>query len=757
MTSLDGLRVVELSRGVAAAYCGKLLADAGAQVVVYEPDGGHPLRRSRPAPPPAREGLLFDFLMESKKVVPAGTDAEGAQLVVADGPADAVGDLAGAWPGAMTVHISPFGGHGPWVGRPASEITVQAFSGSLIRRGLPGRPPVQAGGGITDWVGGAYAAAAAACYWWGRGAGSAGVHLDVSSLESAVLSLHSFMTVDAEFRVGDAPVRRGPAIPSIEPTADGHVGFSTITAQQFRDFLVMIERPDLADDPDLARHERRTARRAELDEAICAWTTVRTTEEIVALATGFRIPVAPIGNGETLPVNEHMVARHVFCAGENGVLAPRVPYRITPGAGAGDAVETLASGDGPAHDRSELALAGLKVADFTAFWAGPSATHLLACLGADVVKIESVQRPDGMRFTSTRPDDDRFWEWGAVFHGVNANKRSVTLDLGDPRGADLARALIRWADVVIENFSPRVMEHFGFGWEQVSAMNPAAVMVRMPAFGLTGPWRDRTGFAMTVEQSSGLAWQTGYEDGPPMDVGGVCDPFGGMHAVVGLMSALSRRDRTGRGALVELPLVEVALNAAAEHVLQFSAGNVLLGRLGNRAVGVAPQGVYRCRGDDGWVAVSVADDAQWRALAEVAGLADLAEAADLARVEGRIGAHDRIDEALAAWCAGLDAAEVEERLSARGIPAAAVVVPARVLDNPHLVARDFFEPVEHPVVGRYRLPSLPITVAGRRRRWNRTPPPTLGQHNAEVLGGLLGVDGATLDELRRDRVIGEAP
>lgn len=788
MASLEGVAVVEVSSGIAGAYCGKLLADAGARVTVVEPVGGHPLRTHRTTPPPAEAGLHFELLMEGKDVVAGPADGAeaaallaGADVVVEDGTLVAPGGSRPASVGdALLVSISPWGLTGPWADRPASDLTVQAVCGSLGRRALPGREPVMAGGAITGWLAGTYAAAAAAAFWWGGAA--RGRHLDVSTFECAALGLQPYITLEAAFRGGEAPpVRQYPAIPSVEPSSDGYVGFSTITAQQFHDFLVMIERPDLADDPDLVLVDRRNARREELLGAIHAWTGQHTTDEIVDLATAFRIPVAPIGNGENLPALDHLVERGVFEKTAGGRLRPRRPYRIEP---AGIDAAGPAPADGPPSNPApagapasgsascsrgaggalpllgttggDLPLRGLRVADFTAFWAGPSATHLLASLGADVVKVESVQRPDGMRFTTVHPDADRWWEWGSVFHGVNGNKRSITLDLGDARGRELAYRLVEWADVVIENFSPRVMEHFGLGWAEVSARNPRAVMVRMPAFGLSGPWRDRTGFAMTVEQASGLAWQTGYEDGPPMDVGGVCDPFGGMHAVVALMVALGRRDVTGTGALVEVPLLETALNATAEQVTQYAATGVLPGRAGNRELSRAPQGVYRCR-DDAWLALSVGDVAQWQGLVQVAGLPAWAGDPSLAGVPGRAAAHDRIDGELARWCGSVDGAVAVERLVAAGVPAAVIVAPAAIADNPHLVARGFFEEVDHPVVGRYRLPSLPFRVVGRAEPWNRRAAPTLGEHNDEVLGGLFGLDAATLASLAEARVIGTAP
>ena len=170
----------------------------------------------------------------------------------------------------------------------------------------------------------------------------------------------------------------------------------------------------------------------------------------------------------------------------------------------------------------------------TAFWAGPYATYVLACLGADVIHIESVQRPDGMRFGSVKPPgSEDWWEWGPTFQAANAGKRSVTLDLTRAEGKAILRRLIEQCDVLVENFSVRVMDQFGLDWATVHSWNPRLVMVRMPAFGLDGPWRDRVGFAQTMEQTSGMAWLTGYADTAPMNARGPCDPLAGLHAAFG--------------------------------------------------------------------------------------------------------------------------------------------------------------------------------------------------------------------------------
>ena len=244
-----------------------------------------------------------------------------------------------------------------------------------------------------------------------------------------------------------------------------------------------------------------------------------------------------------------------------------------------------------------------------------------------MIHVEAPNRPDGMRLAGgALRDRDRWWEYGGFFLATNTNKRGLTLDLADPRGLALAKRLVERCDAVVENFTPRVLDGFGLGWDAIRAANPRAVLVRMPAFGLSGPWRDRPGFAQTLEQLSGMAWLTGHRDDQPRIQRGPCDPMAGMHAAFALLAALLRRERTGRGAQVECAMLEVALNAAAESILEFGATGNVLEREGNRAPEAAPQGLYPCRGSrpgaEHWLALSVATDAQWRALVDVLGRPD---------------------------------------------------------------------------------------------------------------------------------------
>jgi crotonobetainyl-CoA:carnitine CoA-transferase CaiB-like acyl-CoA transferase len=474
-------------------------------------------------------------------------------------------------------------------------------------------------------------------------------------------------------------------------------------------------------------------------------------------------------DGSTVPAFDHFVERGVFAPDPGGrFLQPRVPYRIsglptrpfgpTPAEGEHDAqvdwdprpVAVRSS------EASRLPLDGIRVVDCTAWWAGPSATQALALLGADVVKVESVTRPDLMRYTTARrASDQSWWEWGPMFHAANAGKRGITLDLGRPEGVDVFERLVATADLLVENYTPRVMDQFGLGWERLHEVNPELIMVRMPAFGLSGPWRDNTGFAQTMESITGMAWLTGFEDGPPVLVRGACDPLAGMHAVIAALLALGHRDRHGGGHLVESVMVEAALNAAAEQVIEHSVSGTVLGRQGNRGPGAAPQGMYPCAGTDRWLALAVADDAQWDALRAVLGGPAWADDPRLGTAEGRRVAHDLIDDELRAWTKDRDAEELADLLARAGVPAG-VVIPSRdVVHNPQIRHRGLFEPERHPVTGDHDLPTLPFRFS-RVPAWLRRPSPTLGEHNHEVLAE-LGLPADEITALGALGVIGDRP
>jgi crotonobetainyl-CoA:carnitine CoA-transferase CaiB-like acyl-CoA transferase len=790
---MNGLRVIDLSTEIAGPYCSKLLADAGAEVVKVEEPGGDPLRRwsaSHQDLPRGTDGALFRFLNQNKRGIELDLASEGGRRALLDlaATADLVIESFGAGglaqrglsfdqlgarqPGISLLSISPFGLTGPCAARPATEWTLQAAIGSTAYRGLPERGPVAAGGRIGEWIAGTYAAVGAIAAWRSARQTGRGQHVDLSMLECEVLSLTVYHDLNSQFAGGLLP--QAIETPSIEPAKDGWIGFCTITGQQWKDFCAMIEAPELAKDERFFDATQRMQHLGLIHGTIHRWTRSHSVDEAIELASLLRIPCNPIGNGETLPRIDHFAERGVYVRSPHGFLQPRVPYQIhgveqrafgaAPKLGehteavlaeAARVRPSTGPSAGTRRPQSPLPFAGLRVLDLTAFWAGPVAVATLADLGADVIKVESIQRPDGMRFAGAARKEP-LWEWCPIYHGANTGKRAVTLRLDSERGAALVKRLIAKADIVIENFSARVLDHFGLGWETVRALNPRALLVRMPAFGLGGPWRDRPGFAMNIEQVSGLAWMTGYAD-MPLVVRGACDPVGGMHAIFALSAALEARDRSGHGYLVEVPLIEPALNLAAEQVIEHSAYGVLLSREGNRGPVGAPQGLYACREPGSWLALSVTNDAQWRALVSVLGNPAWAGDPALARADGRRRAHDRIDEELKRWCSECERDAAVAALSAAGIPTEAAINAHQLHPNPQLEHRGFFQWIDHPVTGRTRYPGLPMRFSGLPRALHRSPAPLLGQHNDEILRGELGLSDAEITELREEKITGERP
>jgi crotonobetainyl-CoA:carnitine CoA-transferase CaiB-like acyl-CoA transferase len=381
---------------------------------------------------------------------------------------------------------------------------------------------------------------------------------------------------------------------------------------------------------------------------------------------------------------------------------------------------------------------------------------MLAALGADVVHVESVTRPDGMRFTSgVPPTKDNWWDYSALFHVSNTNKRDLTLDLASPEGRELALRMIETCDLVLENFTPRVIEQFDLGWDVVHARNPRAVMVRMPAFGLDGPWRDRPGFAQTMEQVTGLAWLTGHVDDQPRIQRGPCDPNGGMHAVVGALVALEVRDRTGVGCLVESTMFEAALNISAELIVEWSAYGNALQREGSRSPWAAPPGVYATDTPERWLVVSVATDEQWAAMVDALGRPDWATDPALATHAGRRAAHDLLDEKLGAWASEIDLDKALDLLLAAGVPAAPAYDARLTSQHPQFVARGYYEQLDHPIIGVRDYPSLPFRYASVDR-WLTSPAPMLGQHNHELLRE-LGLSDDEIADLEANDRIGTTP
>ena len=786
---LSGWLVVDLSTGIPGAYCTKILADGGARVVKIEPPEGDPLRAwsaSGTAVPEGEDGALFQFLAGSKCSVLANPGCEsdvaslGELLERADAaiwsPGSGLCDLDGLRPEAMlrehphltVTCITDFGLEGPWSGRPANEFTLQAWSGGVVGlgRGSLDRAPVRVGGQVGCWLAGAYAAVGTMISRMRRGDDGAGEIVDVSMLE-ALASCLTYCPVTYFDALG-RPFRKGRSVitPGVGVAKDGVVAVGVGTGQHWLDFAVMVGHPEWTEDKSLFRD------RARLAPVIDGWFAEHTVDEIVDLATAFRLPNAPVANGSTLPTLEHFEARGSFSNNPgSGFLQPVHPYRMhpvslrppSPAPALGESTfEQVGELRRRSADQEGDPFAKLRVLDMTAFWAGPSCTHPLALLGAEVIHLESTRRLDGTRMLGAAMTEDRWWERSPIFSALNTNKKSMTLDIQSERGMDLLRRLIATTDVIVENYTPRVLDQAGLTFEALRAIRDDIILVRMPGFGLDGPWRDNAAFAYTIEDASGLTWLTGYPDEKPLEPYCVGDPNAGIHALAGLLLALHHRRRTGQGVMVEAAMIDAAINISAEQVVELSAYGALLERSGNRGPRAAPQNLYRTcdtdeyGGDDCWVAISVDNDTQWQALVDALGRPGWSDDPSLATAAGRTMRHDRIDQELSEWCAQRAADQIVELIWEAGVPVAKVVQPHRQADLPQLQSRGYFEVVEHPVLGEARYSTMPMEFSNRPVRRPMRHAPVLGEHNAEILGEL----GLTADEigvLEAKGVIGRTP
>jgi crotonobetainyl-CoA:carnitine CoA-transferase CaiB-like acyl-CoA transferase len=771
---LAGLRVVELGTEISAPYCAKLLVDLGADVCKIETPDGDPLRGWG-------SGGLFEYLNAGKRglTIDLASDAgalrdviAGADLLIESLPAGSAerfdwgldrAALERISTDLVVVRISDYGQEGPRRDLPSSPLTIQAASGWVNTREL-GRPPVQAGVRIPEYITGGYAALGALTALRAAGAGQL-VEVDVSAFESLLGTLPYPMLMAARLKSLGLPTnsKAGPML-GIVRAADGWIGINCLTGQHWLDVCAMVGLPEFGE------HQIAIMlggpERDEFFAKAQPWLDSITVADLVELSQAMRIPAAPINDGASILDCPQYRERGFFIKDAAGRFTrPGAPFRLskTPARSPGPA-PVLGAANARWNKRAEetssdvvatdAPFAGLKVFDLSTFWSGAYLTMYLGAFGADVVKVESIQRPDGHRYSGSllRSSDD-WYEVGPMWQATNLNKRDITLDLTSDTGRELALRLAAEADVVVENFSPRVVEQFGLDYDSLVKINPDVIMVRMPGLGLEGPWREYVGWALNFEQLSGMSAATGYADGPPCNLQGPADPVVGTHATVALLAALEHKRRTGEGQLIEVAQIEVGAVVTAEPVIEYSLTGQVLQREGNRHR-VYAQGVYPAAGEDEWVAVAVRDDADWAAAAEVIGRPELVDDPRFATAAARLANHDAFDEVLRQWTVSLGPDEAAEALRGRGVPAERLLTGDRMYDVDQLDARGFYTDLDHRLSGRQRFPGWPFRITPGPSQHHRAPSPTLGQHNAEVLSA-LGLSEADIAALREQQVIGE--
>jgi benzylsuccinate CoA-transferase BbsF subunit len=400
---------------------------------------------------------------------------------------------------------------------------------------------------------------------------------------------------------------------------------------------------------------------------------------------------------------------------------------------------------------TRLPLEGVRVADFSWVWAGPFCTLQLANLGAEVIRVETATRPCVTRMLPPWPDGEPGINRSGYFNQYNQGKFSLALDLKQAGALEVAKRLVARSDVVSENFAAGVMDKMGLGYSVLQQVKPDIIMVALSGYGATGPEREFVSYGPAQVPLSGMSSLTGYAGWQPMHVGvSYSDPTAGLHGAFAVLAALLYRNRTGRGQFIDLSLQETTVAVLPEGVMEYSMNRRQPARNGNRDPTMAPHGVFRCAGEQRWVAIAVRDDAEWRRFAEVIGRPDLASDPRFQTLASRKANEDQLEALVTGWTISRSPEDVTRTLQESSIPAFTSCSNKDVAEDPHLNQRDFFVRLEHPEVGSRQQLGIPFHFS-RTPCSVRRPAPRLGEHTDHVLREILGYSA---DEVARLRAAG---
>ncbi|RCW73989.1 CaiB/BaiF CoA-transferase family protein [Pseudorhodoferax soli] len=778
--ALAGVRVLEIGGGAAAAYCGRLLADAGADVHSTALSEALRLAGIVRADDPL-EQAYGQWLAAGKTVLPAM--AQGAPLQALSRSFDLVlvgeasqCDASALQPRVASVDLSWFGRTGPRRDWPGSDLIVQALTGLPQMVGTQEGPPLAHGDRQATMVGGvtAYIAACAALL---AEATQAPRRLEVAIAEANLVLAEMHMYF---FQRDGLPMRRwginrfAPNSPvGIYPCREGWVGITVATPDQWRALCEALDLRAMAADEGLATRELRFGRLDEVEQGLCAALARRTATEWAEVGREYRVPIVVVPDADGILAHPVFRARgslaRLMLPGR-AVQVPRTPFglsatpvatRLTP-ARAASADGAAAPTEAPAA-RATAAhappLQGVTLVDFSMGWAGPLASRLLADLGATVVKIEAARYPDWWRGMNWTPEfiAERGYELSSIFCGMNRGKQGVSIDLTLPAGRQVALDLVRGADAVVENQAAGVMAKFGLDYAQLRAVRPDVVMASMSCFGTGNAWSGTRAYGSTLEQGSGLPSFTGTPGtAPTMTHLAHGDPVGGLYGCAGLLTALVHRRRHGHGQYVNISMVEAMLQFTTPALLAHQLAPAAALRRGNRRGFAVPHGIYPAAGEDQWLALEVADDAGFAALCGLLGRSEWAHDPALRTLEGRRQREDAIDAAIADWSRPQPAASAATALRAAGIGAAALLRADQLEGDPDLAGTDLFVDMDRAVSGPQRQIGPAIRQNGQRLGAH-SPAPLLGEHSQAALQAHAGIGRARFDALVAEGVIGLSP
>lgn len=759
VSALNPFRVVEIGTSIPVAACGRQFARWGAQVVATKAD---------------RDGedgvvaLLWESLHSNKQTIDAALPPEwvaAADVLLVDRPLGELGleEADGRCP--VVVDISPYGRTGEYAGLPGNPFTVEAMSGFMSLQGEPDKAPLRMPGHILAKACGvaAFNAALAALMRYIRSGKRERVEVSCMQVLATIVPTLRTQLDEAEKRTG------GPAGGvRLYQFGDSYLSFNFSLGSALSSLLDIIGLDDsripanLATSRDRQDLESLRAFVEQLPSPFDAHDLFKIISEPPhSSAVGKVLKPAQTTTDEQLTQLGYWQAQQHPDFGVLQRTGPparlsRTPAAETsvPGAFQGWSGERFE----PGNEAISAPLSGFRILDLTQAWIGPYASQVLSDLGAECIKIESMDKPDvWRRLPPKKPPhivnpNAKLVNCSPNFNSVNRDKRSLTLDLASEEGKRLFLELVKTADVIMENYRPLVLPKLGLDYETIRQVNPEIVMTSFSAYGETGPYADYRGNGTTIEAISGWDSLFGYEDGPPMVMGFYqADAITGLQMAATTLVALLYRQRTGKGQQVRGSMFETAVDYIEEYVLLEQLSGEAP-RFGNRSAAQHPQGVYRCQGGDRWLAISVETDQQWRALCNLLDSLD--------SLDSRWSAAERrdhypeIDDAISSWTAERTAPKAAETLLAHGIPAAPVQTTDEVLADPHLESINWWHTLPHPDLGSLRYAGLPYRFSSSVLKSTRASP-RLGQHSREILTSEFGLSALEIKELIDNGVTGE--
>ena len=784
---LSDLTVLEVADSVAGAFCGRMLAGFGACVVKVErPPHGVWTRYAEPQlkgyDSPEAGALYLTDNMGKESVLLDWESKEGkaallnmlryADVLIEDWQPRTRRELGidsdslrSQNPKLVNLSITPFGLSGPYADWKSTPLVSLALGGYLYLSGEEDREPLMLPGYQAQRLTAMKGYAGIMLALRARELSGRGQQVEVSEME-ALAALHQFTFVAHEYdgiirkRAGVrlATGRRTGGYPiTTLPCKDGYITFSASAPHQWDYVCAMIGREDLLIDPRFAAFQSLKDAADEIDEILLEWCADKTRQEIVELAAGvYSVPASPVFDlSETLQDSQYN-ERGLFAEFEHpqggSLTFPRVPFHMSTTQPKFTPAPSLGQHDPPSpkpceQPESEAAaapeygmldksapnarcnferglLSGIRVIDLTRVWAGPLVARILADFGAHVVKVSDPRTP----IDRTRGVDNK--------HNRNKGSLALRLDLQEGRDAFLELASV--SDIVIESFRPHVMRNFRLDYESLREARPDIILCSISGYGSEGAAAEFPAYGTSVESITGIPSLMGYAGEMPMTSGiAYPDPVTGMNALAAIMTALRHRTETGQGQFIDIALAEGPVCQIGEFIGAYAHNGVQPERSGNSHYKHAPHGVYRCKGDDRWLAIAVTCEEQWLALCDVMGRPALVEDRRFRSEATRKENEAELNGVIASWTGERDAVEMMRELQAAGVPAGAVHRSVDMLDDAHLRDRDFFVTLDEPDVGRKTYPGQAIITDGLPRQlWRPSVP--LGAHNEFILKDLLG-------------------